>query len=213
MARPRLRRSRQRTPKRRVLVVGEGKQTEPNYFRGLRDEDCVRENFAVIVKAGAGKTPLETVEKAIELAGSAKRKGKDFGYDKVWCVLDVEQAGENPHLAEARQRARENDICVVLSNPAFEVWFVAHFERTTKSFVDCERLIDYLDKHWQREFGGKYEKNDPKVYRHLCDRTENAIRNAKTVREVDFSDKQDIVDCNSATEVYKIVETLLGRQG
>ena len=39
-----------RPVKTRILIVGEGQQTEPNYFRGLKEEPAVREKFTITVE-------------------------------------------------------------------------------------------------------------------------------------------------------------------
>jgi len=208
------RRSRRRPPhresKQRVLAVCESRETEPNYFRGLRDEQGVRVQFAVKLARGKGGTALDAVQRAISIKEQAKGDGREFEFDTVWCVLDVEQAGGNPQLAQARKLANENGIRAVLSNPAFEVWVLAHFERTAKSFIDCDKVIGHLQKHWRSAFGSEYEKNDRKIYHRLSGSTAEAVGNARWVREVHFRDRHDIVDCNSVTDVYRLVEFLLG---
>jgi hypothetical protein len=99
---------------------------------------------------------------------------------------------------------------LAISNPAFECWLLAHFVRTKKSFADCDKVIEGLNKHWRPEFGRDYEKNDERLYDRLAARTRTGIDNARKVREQDWSSSPEIVDCNSATEVYLLVERLLG---
>jgi hypothetical protein len=200
-----------RRRKKRILVTGQGKETEPNYFRGLRDDARIASQFVVKVAPGKGETPLDAVRRAIELARRARAEGRDMAYDAVFCFLDVEQAGQNPHLDEARRLARADGVQVFLSNPAFEVWLLAHLERTAKAFLNGTQLLEYLEKQWLRAFGGGYEKNDPHLYARLGERLDTAIGNARHVRESHFRDEADLVHCNSATEVYRAVEFLLGR--
>jgi hypothetical protein len=195
-----------RKRKTRVLVIGQGRETEPNYFRGLRQDPIVHQRFVVKVVPGKGETPLEAVRKAITISAAAKRIGKDEEYDLVLCVLDVEPLGQNPQLAEARELAKQAGIRVALSNPAFEVWVLAHFTRTCRSFADCDKVVEEIRKHWP-----EYAKNDENIFDRLRKRTVAAIENARQVREVDFKNVPDIVDCNSATEVYKVVGLLIGR--
>ena len=51
------RRSRRRAEKATVLIVSAGRQTEPNYFDGLKRDPVVRARFAVTVKRGRGRSP------------------------------------------------------------------------------------------------------------------------------------------------------------
>ena len=73
--------------------------------------------------------------------------------DVILCVLDTEsletiQAKED--LAAARQEAVHNGITLYLSNPAFEVWLLAHFRRTSRSFKDCDAVIVELNNGVER---------------------------------------------------------------
>lgn len=190
-------------PKKTVLIVGEGRETEPNYFRGLRKEEAVTRGFQVVVKGSGGFSAKDAVEKALEL-----KKKED--YDFVYCVVDVEE----PHrrdtdLREALALASRNRIRVILSNPSFEVWLLAHFGRTSRSFPDADGVIEALNQHWQQRWHQNYQKNDEKVYERLADLTTVAIANAKAVREHDHSNPS-VRASNSSTEVDLLVAYLLG---
>jgi hypothetical protein len=208
--RPLQRRSRHRPEKTRILIVCEGRETEPNYFRGLRDEEAVRQRFTVVVLKGKGRSSLDVVQQAI--AEQEKTVARGEAFDEVWCVFDVEQAGQRQQVIEAREFADQRDIRLAISNPSFEVWLLAHFVRTKRSFTDCDAVVKELNKHWREHFERDYEKNDEQLYMHLADRTQTAIDNARKVRERDWALLSDIVDCNSASEVYRLVERLLGRR-
>ena len=210
MGRPSYRRRSHRTPKPHLLIACEGNQTEPNYLDALRREQAVHDRFVVKIVRGDGKTPVKAVEKALAAVEAAEQRGSAFRFDEVSCVVDVEQAGENPKLEEARKLASENQFRVALSNPAFEVWILTHFERTAAAFLYCDKVIEQLNKHWQREFGGEYEKSDRDLYRRLRHQTAEAIENAKWVREQHFAGEDDTARCNSSTEVYRLVQRLLG---
>jgi hypothetical protein len=161
-----------------------------------------------VVKEGKGGSCLAVVHQAIAELEKAAARGEDF--DEVWCVFDVEQAGQKKQVIKARALADQHRIRLALSNPCFEVWLLAHFDRTKKAFADCDAVIKALNKHWQSGLGQDYEKNDEKVYERLTSRTETAIDHARNVREQDWAASADIIDCNSATDVYLLVGRLLG---
>jgi hypothetical protein len=202
------RRSRRRPQKTRLLIVCEGRETEPNYFRGLRDEEAVRQNFSVVIQKGKGGSCLAVVQRAIAEKEKAAARGENF--DEVWCVFDVEQAAQREQVSEAQTLAGKNEIQLALSNPSFEVWLLAHFVRTKKSFAGCDKVVEELNKHWRREFGQGYEKNDEQIYARLANRTRAATDNARKVRERDWATSPDVADCNSATAVHLLVGRLLG---
>jgi hypothetical protein len=202
------RRSRRRPEKARILIVCEGKETEPNYFRGLRDQEAVRQRFTVTVQKGKGGSCMAVVEQAV--AEKQKAAARMESFDEVWCVFDVEQVGQRDQVIDAQTFAASHEIRLALSNPAFECWPLAHFVRTKRYFAYCHKVIEELNKYWRREFKTDYDKNDEQLYARLATRTGIAIDNSRKVREQDWASSLDIVDCNSATEIYLLVERLLG---
>jgi hypothetical protein len=89
-------------------------------------------------------------------------------------------------------------------------WVLAHFVRTERSFAGSDAVIEELNKHWRRAFGQDYAKNDEQLFARLADRTRRAIDNARKLRDQDWAASPDVVDCNSATGAYLLVERLLG---
>ncbi|MEO1083070.1 MAG: RloB family protein [Acidobacteriota bacterium] len=116
-----------RPPRRRLLVLCEGRVTEPSYIRGL--ERWLRNAAVEVVISDVQGVPKTLVDEAIALNRAAEREAKrqrdDFlRYDEVWCVFDVDA---HPHLAESIQRAAAHGIQLAISNPCFELWLLLHF--------------------------------------------------------------------------------------
>ncbi len=193
--------------RRTILIVGEGQKTEPIYFDGLKREDAVAARFTITVKRGPGISPERVVEEAVKFKKQAADRSQD--YDEVWCVMDTEGTEKRESLAKALRMAREHDIQVCLSNPAFEVWLLSHFERSAGFFLDGRGVIVKLNKHWQENFSVEYNKADDHLYRRIAGSTLTAIANAQWAREIHHREKKDMVDCNSSTQVYLLVKKLL----
>lgn len=191
-----------------ILIVGEGQQTEPNYFRELKLEDDVTAKFSLTVKKGHGRSPEGVIEEVLKYKQQAENR-REY-YDEVWCVLDVEGPDKCESLERAVVEARRNDIMLCLSNPCFEVWLLAHFVRQSRAYNDCDSVIVQLNNYWQNLCGQDYQKNDEHIYSRLSNLTQMAIENAKQVREVDHRGIINTADANSSTEVYKLVRYLIG---
>lgn len=117
-----------REPKRRILVVCEGKVTEPEYFKAFQHE--VRNRLVHVEIDKQAGVPLTVVNRAIDMDGEAKAEAKrrredDLKYDDVWCVFDVD---EHPNLTEALDLANRSGVKVALSNPCIELWALLHFQ-------------------------------------------------------------------------------------
>jgi hypothetical protein len=202
-----------RTPgqeeKIRVLIVGEGEQTEHNYFIGLRGaEQMVRDRFVLDVLKGQGGSATDVVQLAVERQARKAHRGRE--YDEVWCVFDVEGEALRTDVRAAREFAGRHGIQLAVSNPCFEVWFLAHFRRSSRPFANAKKVSEELDAHWRKAFRCDYEKNDPTHYQRLATATRTAIQNARSVRETDHRGAGEVEDCNSSTDVYRLVDHLLG---
>jgi len=185
-------------------VVCEGK-TERNYFNAFKREDEVTRHFAITVKRGKGGSREQIAQSAVE-----HKDVSDAGYEEVWCVMDVETPAERPSLDRALTTLQQNGIKPCLSNPAFEVWLLAHFEKTAKPFQDCDAVVAQLKKHWQKDFSADYDKADRDIFRRVRSLTDSAISNAQWVRESHHGLDKAIADCNSGTEVYLLIKRLSG---
>ncbi len=196
-----------RKTKRTILIVGEGRETEPNYFHGLKQVQSVRDRYAATIKRGDGGSRVQIVKEAVN-------RKRDHGrqYDEAWCVFDTESLGSAEAIKDYQDAialAKQNGIRAAVSNPSFEVWLLAHFARSSRQFLDGDAVIVELNKAWQRSFRCDYDKSDADVYAKLDHLKEAAIENARSVREKDHHGKADIAECNSSTEVHLLVERLL----
>lgn len=129
------------------------------------------------MRPGKGQNAVVTVESAIA-EGSRKLLGEKI-YDEIWCVLDVEHAAHEAKLTEALALARTANIRMFLSNPSFEVWLIAHFQRITRDFADGGAAEAYLNIFWRKHFNRDYDKGDPELYSRLAGRRSTALDNAE----------------------------------
>lgn len=97
-----------------ILIVCEGKNTEPSYFRQFKLTS------ATIKAIGNGYNTTSLVNHAIIL----NKKGT---YEQVWCVFDKDQFPAND-FNNAITIAAANNFRVAYSNQAFEYWLILHFE-------------------------------------------------------------------------------------
>lgn len=170
--------------KRRVLIVGEGKETEYNYFVGFRNafaRELETTATSVKVARGRGGDACRIVDNAIKEAkkfNPSRRHG-----DRVVLLLDTEGPGSmagrvrKPELRSAENLARKNDIEIFYSCPAFEYWLLCHFENISRAqFKDCNAVIVDLDKEkrWKSVCNTQYEKSDKDVFDRLSQRLDVA---------------------------------------
>jgi hypothetical protein len=162
------------TPRKTILIVCEGKQTEPNYFNALRDV-LRKKNVRVLVIPGGERlvTPLYLVQ---NLETEIQRLDWDTSSDEAWCVFDIEKSGTHTTLQKALDLARKHSYHLALSNPSFEYWVLLHYECTGRGFINAAEVIRALNRYIP-----DYSKS-MSVFHLVRDHTNQAIENAGTLR-------------------------------
>lgn len=186
-------------PRPRILVLCEGKITEPEYFDALRREEHNR--LVDVIIDDEGGVPKTIVERAVLLRRQAHREAKrsrddNLMYDEVWCVFDVD---EHPRVADARQQARDNQIRIAVSNPCFELWLLLHF-REQNAHIHRRALTSLL-----RKYINQYDKHVP--FELLRPGYVEAVKRAKVLqrRGIENGDGGG----NPSTGVYILTERII----
>lgn len=112
----------------RVLIVCEGKKSEPTYLEDLVDRYGL--STANVVIEGIGSDPGRVVATAKRLEKKERRIGES--YDVVYCVFDHD---EHEHFNSASQEARDARLKLARSWPCFEYWLVLHFVYHRKPYA------------------------------------------------------------------------------
>lgn len=123
------------------IVVCEGKNREPDYFRFF---DGLSSRVKIVpVESDTGSAPKQLIKNAInkeeELDAKAER-------DRVWFVIDTDRWREQLH--EIRQECNNHPHwSVAQSNPCFEVWLYFHAKTTLPNLENialCKSWKPYL---------------------------------------------------------------------
>jgi hypothetical protein len=119
-----------RNEKQRILVLCEGKCTEPQYLRALRSKLRIPEqNLMLLCPPEIPNTPKEMVEEA-----KRRKRDKKDCWDQVWCVFDTEtKLTQNCRVGlkeavNSAEYAQGGRIELAISNPCFEIWLLWHKE-------------------------------------------------------------------------------------
>jgi len=192
-----------RDPYEAVLVVCEGKKTEPNYFNELRDLLRLSSANVQAVPSDYGNDPVSVVRYAED------RLNSQDGYDKVYCVFD---RNGHANFDEARQRIRnsvdgqQGTLVEAASTPCFEFWILLHFVYTAApqnavgGRSSCRRVIDRLE----RDFLPEYQKNFSGVFDQLASRLDVAVTNADRLEAQNGAS----LSANPSTSVHNLVSYL-----
>jgi RloB-like protein len=191
-----------RTTKKRILIVCEGANTEPQYLEQFAETH--REAIVEVETVAAAGVPLSVVREAKKLkneaGATAKRvKNQYLKYDSVWCAIDFDQ---HPNIPEALQMASRNGIKVALSNPCFELWLILHL-RDAPGMIHRHAAQSLL-----KGFVPNYDKKvDYETYRAGYERAVTRARKLDELAAVIGEPGR-----NPTTGVYKLTETIVPPQ-
>jgi hypothetical protein len=136
----RTRRQDHRRPvRRRILVLTQGKVTEPAYF------DCLRQIYrqVVVVVKDCPKSPHQMLD--VGIAEQAKAaKNREDRFDSAWVVFDAEERPDEAMLRALRQKAGQHEIRLAWSNPCFEVWLLLHLAFSQAPILNADQAIRQL---------------------------------------------------------------------
>lgn len=186
-----------------VLIVCEGKKSEPNYLKGLCDE--LKLNSANIELLGIGVDPLKIVDSAIQKYNETKN------YDRVYCVFDKDQHQSYQAALEkinSYQQRKSNGIPIYAINsvPCFEYWLLLHFVDTSKPYVKAgnksagDQLCSEIETHIQG-----YEKGQKNIFSLTKSNLQNALNRAKKNNILQENNSTD----NPSTKMNQLVEYLM----
>ncbi len=199
-------------PKRRILIVGEGRETEYNYFVGFRnmfEEELEATATSVKVARGKGGDARAIVINAIREAKKFE-PNRNRG-DRVFLLLDTEGAGRAPELPAAEEIAAAERIEIVYSSPAFEYWFLCHFQQISRGyFKDGATVISALDKKWSNVCNTQYEKSDKDIFDRLYHLLRGALAQALAIDLHHLSTTGTARRKNPSSQVYELIAILIG---
>ena len=159
-----------RVIKQSFLVVCEGENTEPDYFKAFRM------TAATIKAVGQGMNTVSLVNKAISIREAERARKRS--YDQCWVVFDKDDYPDND-FNQAILLAQSNGFRVAYSNQAFEYWFLLHFNMYMGA-IHRNQYPDMLSKLIGMPYS-KIKGFGALMYRFLLSRQRQAIDNADAV--------------------------------
>ncbi|MGL5255784.1 MAG: RloB family protein [Proteocatella sp.] len=184
------------------LIVTDTKETEKNYFEGIRDRLPSDLHGKLVIKV---ENEIAT-NRLVEVAKNYQ--SKEAQYMKPWIVFDKDLVTDFDDII---QMAEANNIEVAWSNPCIEVWFYAYFDNApvmTDSVTCCSKF----GEKFKKMTGQKYEKADPDILKKLIEYgNENmAIKRSEKKMSNFYADKICAPsEMYSGNKVYQLVKELI----
>lgn len=188
-----------------ILIVCEGKNTEPSYFNQFRLTS------ATIKPVGEGYNTISLVNRAIQIANQTS-------YEQVWCVFDKDDF-DSVDFNDAILLADANGFGIAYSNQAFEYWILLHFNDHQGGGMHRDEYNDKLNKSL-KEFNISYDGKKSKIVTEgifeLLDGIDEKTGKERKMLAIERAEKiYDGLDNNnpaneeSSTTVFRLIRELL----
>ena len=152
-----------------VYIICEGKETETLNFKHFRSRNCLVDIIPIPSKQ---KAAAHLGQHAQSLSSPADDYPKDG--DRRWSVYDGE-ANKDSELQAAIFYSEKHGYKIAYSNPAFEYWYLLHFEKRNGYLKDSATIIDILkNKGYLENYGKSVD-----VFKELQEHQPEAILYAK----------------------------------
>lgn len=188
-----------------ILIVCEGENTEPSYFRQFRLSS------ATIKPVGEGYNTVSLVNRAVQLASEGK-------YEQVWCVFDKDDFPDND-FNEAIRLATANGFGVAYSNQAFEYWVILHFDDHQGGGMHRNTYNDKINsllKPFKLVYDGERSKIITEALFELLDGIDEKTKKERKVLAIERAernysqfDHDNHAVKESSTTVFRLVRELL----
>lgn len=153
----------------RILIVSEGRKTEPNYFREIRAAHRLRTAHVEVQPSELGTEPIQVVQYARALFenGDRHKRIEPRAFEQVYAVFDRDDHRtyfDALALAESLDGRLRNDnrqpvrFEAIASVPSFELWLLLHYEDIRSPIHRDEvmrRLKQYLPGY-EKGTGGAF---------------------------------------------------------
>ena len=188
-----------------ILIVCEGKNTEPSYFRQFRLSS------ATIKAIGEGYNTISLVNRAMQIANCES-------YDQVWCVFDKDDFNDID-FNNAIEIANANNFGVAYSNQAFEYWLILHFDDHQGGGMhrsDYDDKINALLKLFNLSYDGKNSKIISEEFFELLDGVDEKITKERKQLAIERARRNSThfhhnnpAKAESSTTVFRLVEEIM----
>ena len=181
------------------LIITDTKETEKNYFHGLRDSLPENIKDKIVIKVINTKTD-NLIQKATEL------RSKESQYQQIWIVFDKDLLVDFDTIIKS---AIEHDMSVGWSNPCFEIWLHAYFN-TMPNYENSVKCCSEFSKEFKKVVGKEYSKNSKTIYKDLLENGDEDIAiKLATAKLEDAKNKTNLPSkMFPATTIHLLIEEI-----
>lgn len=201
---------------RSMLIVCEGENTEPEYFRALKEALLLHATVDVEVKGQDDTGHTDPLGLINEAKGFVKRRKKEAEqnptkseFESVRLVFDAERRTE-AQLREVILAARQAKMVPIISRPSFESWYLHHEKRNLPAMSTAREAERHLAEIV--EGYGKSRAAAKAAARWALEngRLAKALRHSDGVHSEVFTDRtHEELPCAPGSDMTRLVKELI----
>jgi len=204
----------QTRPPKSILIVTEGQNTEPLYFKNLANHWSLHPHVTTIEPGGEGipANLVDTALNVIKQRAADEKAGKlpfnQLGsFDEKWIVFDTEHAARQGRLEDGIELAKKHNIGIAHTTPCFEFWLTLHYALKARPMDTCAEACKLFEEAAKLP-KGSYSKDKgaaAELIGKLICRVPDAVKNA------DLLFKQNVDEpfpANPSTSVQDLVRSM-----
>lgn len=190
-------RLRSRKPVLLLLVEGKFNATETIYFSSFRNSS----KYSIKVITTGDTDPLGMLDALKKECDNHDIK-EEYG-DKSFVVLDLDV--NDKKAKDIMSLSVDDQAKFIISNPCFEIWYLNHFEYSTKQYSSSKEVKRYLKKEYVHDYS---EKKDMKSI--LEGKLSTAINNSRQQIKTGINNGYDWPsdDFNPRSDVVELIELI-----
>lgn len=200
-----------KSKRRFYLIVCEGKKTEPNYFKSLKNDlpkgvlDVC--DFKIV---GTGHNTISLVNNAMTLRNKWQSQ-TNRTVDKLWIVFDRDSFSDQSFNSAIQTCIANNpNVDCAWTNEAFELWYLLHFHYYNTG-IKRKQYQQLIEQNFKKKglIDYTYKKNSTEMYSLLKTyaSVKDAINNAINLEKI-YVGQKNYSTQNPCTMVYKLVVEL-----
>lgn len=181
-----------------LLIATEGKnKTETIYFRNFKN----KYNCNIVFCKGNDTDPISMIEVLNKEVKKLTEKE-----DIAFCIFDSDvSVSKNIQISKAKNKINNKKIKLIMSSPCIEIWFLNHFQYSTRCYNSNDEVIKELKKYIKSYNKGK------DIFEDINGKIHSAIDNSKNMEKyhLELGRASHTIECNPSTDVYKVVEEIM----
>lgn len=181
-----------------IVICSEGgkKSSEYYYFRNYSSR-----NLRIQFSTGNSTDPKGMLEDLIKYINNEDIVSEDNS--RIFLVLDTDLCKRRINeIKEISSDCAKYKIEIITSAPTFEIWYILHYRNNKLKFQSSKEVKKELEI-----INGMYNESR-NMYQIIKENTKKAKVNAKHLEEYIVKNKEELLESNPHTSIYKILDAI-----